>query len=270
MKKHLKLLISLCAPLFTGFVGSLYTAPAIDSWYSGLVKPWFTPPSWIFAPAWTTLYILMGIALYVVWTNEAVDARKKKVAMYVFFGHLVLNMVWSIIFFGLQNPFAAFVEIVVLFIAILVTSILFARIRSIAGILFIPYIAWVSFASALNFSIWDLNRISGEIIPPVSDISTDISKCETATGIKIGDEISLRGKVLFNAADGLWYVVERVPVNKDFPYVYAHRKDAGGSQYSGVVFVRGTVTGFDPEDRKVFFFNYPCLPDIEIRTLTQE
>jgi uncharacterized protein YhhL (DUF1145 family) len=212
----------------------------------------------------------MGIALYLVWTDTAVDVQKKKVAIYVFFGHLVLNMVWSIIFFGLQNPFAAFIEIIVLFVSILVTAVLFARIRNIAGILFIPYIAWVSFASALNFSVWELNRTSREIVLPVSDIVTDMSKCEAATGIKIGDEISLRGKVLFNAVDGTWHVVERMPVNKDFPYVYAHRKDAGGSQYSGVVFVRGIVTGFDPEDRKVFFFNYPCLPDIEIHTLTQE
>lgn len=210
----------------------------------------------------------MGISLYIVWIGN-IDKHKKRVAMVVFFGHLILNTLWSIIFFGLNNPFFAFIEIIVLWISILLTAFLFFRIKKISGILFIPYIVWVSFASVLNFSLWQLNRIPQEIIPVTSSVAKDFGECETATGIKIGDEISWRGSVLFNAADGGWYVIQRIPKNEKFPYAYVHWKNTKGSQYSEVVLVTGVVTGFDPNDRKVFFYNYPCLPDIEIRTIVQ-
>lgn len=154
--KQIKFIVSLILPLVAGFVGSIFTTPAINSWYTTLIKPSFNPPNWIFGPVWTFLFILMGISLYIVWTSD-INKNKKRVAMVVFFGHLVLNTLWSIIFFGLNNPFFAFVEIVILWISILITAFLFFRIKKIAGILFIPYIVWVSFASVLNFSIWQLN-----------------------------------------------------------------------------------------------------------------
>ncbi|MEW6617341.1 MAG: TspO/MBR family protein [Patescibacteria group bacterium] len=269
LSKQIKFIVSLVLPLAAGFIGSFFTTPAINSWYATLIRPSFSPPNWIFGPVWTLLYILMGVSLFIVWKSDS-DKNKKRVAMVVFFGHLVLNTLWSIIFFGLNNPFFAFIEIIILWLSILVTAFLFFRIKKIAGILFIPYLLWVSFASVLNFSIWQLNRIPQEIIPVTHGVVKDFEKCEIATGIKIGDEVSWQGKVYFNAMDGSWYVIERIPKDEKHPYAYIHWKDKRGEQYSGTVLVNGTVTGFDPDNRKVFFYNYPCLPDIEIYTLTQD
>lgn len=267
--KQVKFIVSLIFPLVAGFIGSIFTTPAINSWYTTLIKPSFNPPSWIFGPVWTLLYVLMGISFYLVWKSD-VDKNKKRIAMVMFFGHLILNTLWSIIFFGLNNPFFAFIEIVILWISILITAFLFFHIKKIAGILFIPYIIWVSFASVLNFSIWQLNRIPQEIISMTPSVAKDFGECETATGIKIGDEVSWQGKVYFNAMDGSWYIIERIPKDEKYPYAYIHWKDTKGSQRSGILSVDGTVTGFDPDDRKVFFYNYPCLPDVEIHTLVQK
>lgn len=139
-----------------GFVGSIFTAPAIPVWYATLQKPFFTPPSWVFGPAWTALYILMGVALFLVW-NKSIQDRKVKIAMSIFGVQLVLNFLWSIIFFGLQSPFYALVEIVILWLAILLTIIKFYRIDKRASFLLVPYILWVSFASVLNYYLWILN-----------------------------------------------------------------------------------------------------------------
>ena len=138
-----------------GIIGSLFTTPAIRGWYTGIVKPSFNPPNWIFAPVWTTLFILMGIAVSMIWLSEKNDIRKK--ALVVFFVQLVLNTLWSIIFFGMENPMLAFIEIIVLWFAILYTIILFWKINKPAAILLIPYILWVSFASVLNLTIALLN-----------------------------------------------------------------------------------------------------------------
>lgn len=270
MNTYIKLAVSLSAPLIAGFLGSFFTAPAIDSWYGALVKPWFTPPNWLFGPAWTALYLAMGIALYLVWTSNG-DKVQKKIAISVFLGHLFLNAAWSIIFFGLQSPFWGLIEIAILFVSIVWTAILFARVRAAAGILFIPYIMWVSFASALNFSIWELNRPYPEDVERVSELTESVNEsCEALSGIKIGDRILWKGTVLFNAADGKWHVIERIPKNEKFPYVYAHWNNPRGTQYSGEVLLEGTVTGFDPEDRMVFFYNYPCLADVSISALTPQ
>ncbi|MBU0952945.1 MAG: tryptophan-rich sensory protein [Nanoarchaeota archaeon] len=135
-----------------GVLGMLFTMP-LSTWYAGLVKPFFTPPSWAFGPVWITLYTLMGIALWVVWR-----ARPRDHVPYVLFGvQLVLNMLWSILFFGLQQPGIAFGEILVLWIAVAFTLQSFWNTHQAAGWLLVPYLTWVTIATALNLSIWMLN-----------------------------------------------------------------------------------------------------------------
>jgi tryptophan-rich sensory protein len=138
-----------------GIIGSIFTAPAVKGWYTGINKPSFNPPNWLFAPVWTTLFVLMGIAVSIIRLSEKTELRKK--ALKVFFIQLILNTLWSIIFFGMENPILAFIEIVVLWFAILYTIILFRKIDRKASYLLIPYILWVSFASVLNLAIAILN-----------------------------------------------------------------------------------------------------------------
>ena len=154
MKKIFKLIISLIIPFIASLIGSLFTSSAIPSWYSALNKPFFSPPNWIFAPAWTALYLLMGISLYLVWINKS---KLKKKAVSIFGIQLGLNALWSIIFFGLHAPLFAFIEIILLWLSILFTIIYFYRINKTSAYLLIPYIIWVSFAAVLNFSIFFLN-----------------------------------------------------------------------------------------------------------------
>ncbi|MDO8498562.1 MAG: TspO/MBR family protein [bacterium] len=144
-----KLILSLGLCLGAGVLGSVFTTSAIPAWYATLNKPVFAPPNSVFAPVWTTLYILMGISLYLVW-------QKKKVPS-VFWVQLVLNTLWSIIFFGLKNPALAFVNIVALWIAIFLTIKSFYKINKLASYLLIPYLLWVTIASLLNLSIIILN-----------------------------------------------------------------------------------------------------------------
>jgi benzodiazapine receptor len=165
----LKLVVAITVSELAGVIGSLFTVPAISSWYVGLTKPSFTPPSWVFGPVWTTLFALMGVAVFLVWSvydkaGERTQKRKIKIALAFFAGQLVLNTLWSIIFFGMRNPGAAFVEIIFLWLAILATIIAFSRISKQAAILLLPYILWVSFAAFLNYSIW---KISANIPEPV-------------------------------------------------------------------------------------------------------
>ena len=151
-----KLITSLLVCQLAGLIGSLFTMSKIPNWYMTLNKPELAPPNWIFGPVWTTLFVLMGIALYMVW-KQGTDKKDVKIALYIFGTQLILNVLWSIIFFGLENPGSAFVEIISLWISILLSIIYFYRINKTAGYLLIPYIAWVSFASYLNFMIWGLN-----------------------------------------------------------------------------------------------------------------
>ncbi len=139
-----------------GIIGSIFTTPAIPNWYANINKPSFRPPNWVFAPVWTTLYLLMGIALFLV-LRKGLNEKDIKIAVAVFVFQLVLNSLWSFLFFGLQSPFAASIEIIFLWAAILISIILFFRISRVAGALLIPYLLWVSFASVLNFAIWRLN-----------------------------------------------------------------------------------------------------------------
>lgn len=142
--------------LGAGAVGSIFTVSSVTTWFPGLVKPWFAPPNWLFGPVWTTLYVLMGVALYLVWLEgwKKIQVRE---AAYLFLIHLVVNAAWSGLFFGLQSPLAGFLCIIVLWSLILALVLKFYRIRPVAAYLLIPYLAWVSFASVLNFAIWQLN-----------------------------------------------------------------------------------------------------------------
>ena len=142
--------------VLVGAAGSVFTVTGPGSWYDLLTKPSFNPPNWIFGPVWTTLYILMGISLYLIlleW-KKGVDIR---CAGGLFAVQLFLNFIWSYMFFGLQSPTYAFIVIALLWVAILATILTFLRISRIAAYLLVPYILWVSFASILNYSIMILN-----------------------------------------------------------------------------------------------------------------
>lgn len=154
--KSIKLSFSILICLIAGFIGSFFTTPSITTWYVTLNKPIINPPNWLFAPVWTTLYILMGIALFLVWVKK--DKEQIKLAFILFFTQLTLNSLWSILFFGLKSPFLALLEIIVLWLFILLTIIKFFKIRKLAGWLMIPYLIWVSFAGILNFLIFQLNK----------------------------------------------------------------------------------------------------------------
>jgi len=156
------LIASVVIAQMAGVIGSFFTAANIQTWYVFLEKPFFNPPNWLFAPAWVTLYTLMGIAAFFVWSSYAKtmdrQAKKKiKIALWLYASQLLLNAFWSIVFFGLQNPALGFLVIIILWLLIFLTMIKFWKIEKIAGILFIPYILWVSFAAVLNFAIWQLN-----------------------------------------------------------------------------------------------------------------
>ncbi len=140
-----------------GVIGSVFTISAIPAWYETLKKPSFNPPNWIFGPVWTLLYLLMGIALYLVWQSKS-NPELKSYALIAFGVQLLLNALWSIIFFGLKSPMGAFVEIGLLWASILVSIILFFKISQVAGFILLPYILWVSFAAILNAAIAILNR----------------------------------------------------------------------------------------------------------------
>ena len=152
----LKLIISIAVCQLAGFVGSLFTTPSIPTWYAALRKPSFNPPNSVFGPVWTTLFLLMGISAYLIW-RKGVHDRYVRIALLIFIVQLLLNVLWSFLFFGLHNPSSAFVEIIILWLAILATLIAFIKISKPAGILLLPYILWVSFAAVLNFSLWKLN-----------------------------------------------------------------------------------------------------------------
>ena len=154
MKKIWKLIISLILPFLASAIGSLFTSTSVSTWYVDLVKPSFNPPSWVFGPVWTILFLLMGISLYLVWVEKS---KNKKPAFVAFGIQLFLNALWSALFFGLQKPLVAFIEIIFLWTAILITIISFYRINKNAAYLLIPYILWVSFAAVLNLFLHILN-----------------------------------------------------------------------------------------------------------------
>jgi benzodiazapine receptor len=156
MNNTFKLIIAIIVSEFAGIIGSVFTVSAIPNWYSTLVKPVLNPPSWVFGPVWTALYALMGVSAFLVW-KQGLGRRDVRNALMVFLFQLVLNASWSIVFFGLQSPSWAFVNIVAMLVVIIWTMILFYKISKPAMWLLVPYILWVSFASYLNYSIWMLN-----------------------------------------------------------------------------------------------------------------
>lgn len=156
IKNWVKFVLSMVIVFIAGATGSIFTASSVSTWFPTLVKPSFNPPSWLFGPVWTILYFMIGISLFLVWNSKANKNLKKK-AYWVFGVQLVLNAMWSIVFFGMKNPGMAFVVIVLLLISIILNIIWFYKIRKSAGYILVPYLLWVSFASVLNFAIWGLN-----------------------------------------------------------------------------------------------------------------
>lgn len=152
MNKYLKLFISIIIPLLAGFVGSLFTTPSIKSgWYEALARPALVPPSWVFPAVWTALFVLMGIALYLVWNKQ--KHPQKRLAYLLFATQLILNVWWSLLFFYLQRPSWALVEIIILWLAIVWTLAVFKKINRRASWLLWPYLLWVTFAIYLNYAI---------------------------------------------------------------------------------------------------------------------
>jgi benzodiazapine receptor len=152
-----RLIVSIVVCQLAGGLGAIFTTPAIPTWYASLNKPSFNPPNTVFFPVWTTLYTLMGIAVFLVW-RKGLHERRVRVALALFGIQLILNLGWTIIFFGLYSLFGAVIAIVFLWVAILINILTFWRISKVAGALLIPYILWVSFAGILNYSLWVLNR----------------------------------------------------------------------------------------------------------------
>lgn len=150
-------IVSIIIAQLAGILGSFFTVASVNSWYLTINKPNWNPPGWLFGPVWISLYTLMGIAAYLVWQKRDLG-QSVKVALIVYGVHLVLNALWSIIFFGLKNPGLALIEILILLFFIVLTMILFYKIRPISFWLLLPYLFWTSFATFLNFTIWNLNR----------------------------------------------------------------------------------------------------------------
>jgi translocator protein len=156
MRELLRFAVSIVVCEGVGIVSGLFTTRGIAEWYANIAKPSFTPPNAVFGPVWTVLYFMMGCALYLVWRRWDGSAALKA-ALAVFIAQLLLNGLWSFLFFGLRSPLAGLIDIVVLWAAIIATIALFWRISRPAGLLLVPYAAWVTFASVLNWSLWRLN-----------------------------------------------------------------------------------------------------------------
>lgn len=173
-----RLIFSIIICQLAGVIGGFFTSKSVSTWYTTLNKPSFNPPSWLFSPVWITLYLLMGISLYLIWTSTDTDQDKKqrktksannkeskdenknkknKKALTWFYAQLGLNTLWSILFFGLRQPLLSFIEIIVLDVAIFMTMVSSYKLSKTATYLFIPYTLWVTFAAILNFSLWYLN-----------------------------------------------------------------------------------------------------------------
>ena len=151
---QLLLCILLCQAI--GGIGALFTTPEISGWYATLQKPSFNPPNWIFGPVWTTLFLLMGVSLWLILKKDT-NAPTRKTALIAFIIQLALNSIWSFLFFKLHSPLAGLIEITLLWVAIFFWIVKTYPISKIAATINLPYLAWVSFASVLNFWIWKLN-----------------------------------------------------------------------------------------------------------------
>ena len=150
-----KLVVSLAVPLLAGFGSSVFTVNSISTWYATLNKPWFSPPNVVFAPVWTTLYLLMGVALFLIWRSPRDHTRDTGLALFA--AQLAVNVAWTLAFFGLQNTLYGLLIIIPLWILIAATIYQFYKVEKWASYLLVPYIVWVSIATALNASIYLLN-----------------------------------------------------------------------------------------------------------------
>lgn len=158
MNRSIKILIMAATSLAVGYLSSVISRNENDPWYDTLVKPVFNPPSWLFSPVWTLLYIIMGIAAGLVWDKIEEQRDVVRKGLTFFWVQLTLNALWSYLFFGLHNPLLALIELILLWLLIYETFVQFSKVNKTAGYLFIPYLAWVTFAGVLNASIWWLNR----------------------------------------------------------------------------------------------------------------
>jgi len=149
------LVVSLVICFAASGVGALFTTPKIAGWYATLQRPAFAPPNWVFGPVWTTLYAMMAIAAWLVWKQGGL--RQAALPLGLFATQLLLNVLWSLLFFGMENPLAALIEIGLLWLFILATTVAFFRRSNGAGGLMVPYLGWVSFAAVLNYGFWRLN-----------------------------------------------------------------------------------------------------------------
>ena len=158
MQKIARIVLVVTTCLVIGYLSGTVTRESITTWYPTLVKPIFNPPNWIFAPVWTLLYAMMGVAGGIIWNHLETNKEQVKKAFTFFIIQLALNALWSYLFFGLHNPLLALLEIIILWLMIFETYVQFKSINKLAGWLLIPYLGWVSFATILNASIWWLNK----------------------------------------------------------------------------------------------------------------
>ncbi|MCV9930609.1 tryptophan-rich sensory protein [Flavobacterium sp. LS1R49] len=158
MNKITRILAVVVTCLAIGYFSGIVTRSSVDTWYPTLIKPSFNPPNWVFAPAWSLLYLLMGVAAGLVWDRIEYEKDAVKKALVFFAIQLALNALWSYLFFGLMNPLLALLEVFVLWLMIYETLLKFIKINKIAGYLLVPYLLWVSYATILNASIWWLNK----------------------------------------------------------------------------------------------------------------
>jgi len=155
LKPIAELIVWIAVSFCAGLVGSRLTGPAVATWYGSINKPAWTPPSFLFGPVWSALYLMMGIAGWLIWRKAGLSGAPGAMALFAL--QLILNAAWSGIFFGMRRFDLAFAEIIILWALILATLIAFWRHDPKAGLLLLPYLAWVTYASALNFAIWRLN-----------------------------------------------------------------------------------------------------------------
>jgi tryptophan-rich sensory protein len=155
-KNILTLAGALLIPQIIGLTGALFTSASIPTWYATLARPELAPPNWVFGPVWTLLFILMGIASFLIF-QKGYERRDVRIALSLYGAQLILNLLWSLLFFGARNPGLAFAEIVILWLVLFLTIKKFWPLSKTSAYLLVPYILWVSFAGYLNYSIWILN-----------------------------------------------------------------------------------------------------------------
>ncbi|MGG7036691.1 MAG: TspO/MBR family protein [Flavobacterium sp.] len=158
MQKILRIVTVVLTCLVVGYLSGQMNKEGLANWYPTLVKPVFNPPNWVFVPVWSLLYVMMGVAGGMIWNCIETDESNVKKAFLLFVAQLGLNVLWSYLFFVLHNPMLALIEIILLWLLIFETYTHFRKIEKVAGMLLVPYLAWVSFAVVLNGSIWWLNR----------------------------------------------------------------------------------------------------------------